>query len=116
MVKYKNIDEYINFQSLEVRSVLMKLRLLINKLAPECREDIKYGMPTFVLKGNLIHFAAYKSHIGLYPSPGPIEKFAKELSEYKTSKGAIQFPINKDLPWELIERIIKYRIEENLRS
>jgi len=116
MDNYRNIDEYINAQGDEVKSKLFKLRSIISSLAPDASEDIKYGMPTFVLKGNLIHFAVFKNHIGIYPSPGPIEKFKPELSEYKNSKGAIQFPLNQPMPWDLIERIVKYRIEENLKS
>jgi uncharacterized protein YdhG (YjbR/CyaY superfamily)/predicted RNase H-like HicB family nuclease len=81
--------------------------------APDATEAISYGIPTFKLHGNLVHFAAYKNHIGFYPTSGPIEAFKKELSGYKRSKGTVQFPINQSLPLGLIRTIVKYRVKEN---
>lgn len=115
MIKYKNIDEYIkNFPS-GVQKKLQQIRKIVQKLAPTATETISYGMPTFKVNGkNLVHFAAFKNHIGLYPTPSAITKFERELSKYKTSKGAIQFPMNEDLPIKLINKIIEYRNEENI--
>ncbi len=109
-----SINAYLKQFSPEVVAKLRTLRKIIQTLAPQAEEAIRYGMPTFRLNGNLIHFAAYENHIGLYPTPAPIEAFAKELKSYKTSKGAIQFPIDKPLPLTLIKKIIKYRVKQNL--
>lgn len=115
MEENKSIDEYIlNFPP-EVQEKLKTLRKVIKESAPEAEEKISYQMPTFVLHGNLVHFAAYKSHIGFYPAPSGIEAFKKELSEYKNSKGSVQFPIEKPLPYELISKIVKFRVLENIR-
>jgi uncharacterized protein YdhG (YjbR/CyaY superfamily) len=112
---YKNMDEYIAIFPKETQTLLKKIRATIKEVAPEAEEAIKYQMPTFVLKGiNLVHFAAFKNHIGFYPVPTGIEKFKKELSAYKTSKGAVQFPLDKPLPLELIRKIVKFRVKENL--
>jgi uncharacterized protein YdhG (YjbR/CyaY superfamily) len=111
----KNIDDYIKNEPKDIQKILQKIRLLVKKHSPKALEDIKYGIPTFVLNNkNLIHFAAFKKHIGLYPTPPVIIKFKKELSEYKTSKGAIQFPLEKEIQFELIEKIIKSRIDDFL--
>lgn len=110
----KNIDEYIQSFPAEVRTILNRLRQTIRKAAPEVEEAISYRMPTFKLNGNLVHFAAYKNHIGFYPTPSGIEAFEADLSIYKTSKGAIQFPIDKELPLELITKIVQFRVQENL--
>ncbi len=111
---FTSIDEYILQFPPEVRETLQTLRQVIKEAAPEAEEKINYQMPTFVLHGNLVHFAAYKSHIGFYPAPSGIEAFKEELSEYKSSKGAVQFPIKKPLPYELITRIVKFRVAENI--
>jgi uncharacterized protein YdhG (YjbR/CyaY superfamily) len=113
MIEYKNIDEYLkNFPS-EVQEKLQQVRNLVQKLAPTAIETISYGMPTFKLNGkNLVHFAGYKSHIGFYPTPSGITNFEKELSVYKTSKGTAQFKINDEIPEKLIEKIVRFRIEE----
>ena len=111
--KYKTIDEYIKMFPIEVRKILKKIRILIKNDAPEAEEAIKYQMPTFVLNGkNLIHFAAYEHHVGIYPTPSGIEEFKSELTQYKTSKGAIQFPLDKPIPYDLIKRITKFRVNE----
>lgn len=108
------IDEYISGFPSEVQEMLRQLRATINQAAPEARETINYAMPTFTLKGNLVHFAAYKNHIGFYPAPSGIEAFKDELQIYKWSKGSVQFPIDKPLPLNLISRIVKFRVIENL--
>ena len=110
--KPKTIAQYINKFPAKIRSILNLLKNAIKVTAPKASEKISYDMPTFTLNGkNLVHFAAFKNHIGFYPTPKPIVKFKKELKEYKTSKGAVQFPINKPLPFGLIKRMIKYKIK-----
>jgi uncharacterized protein YdhG (YjbR/CyaY superfamily) len=112
---YETIDEYILQFSPEVQETLKTLRKVIKEAAPSAGEKISYQMPTFVLHGNLVHFAAYKNHIGFYPAPSGIDAFKNELSEYKGAKGSIQFPIEKPLPYELISRMVKYRVAENIK-
>lgn len=107
----KNIDSYIAEFPIKVQKSLKQLRKLIQNLVPTATEDIKYGMPTFVLQGNLVHFAAYQNHIGFYPTPAVIVHFEKQLSPFQTSKGAIQFPIDEPLPFELIEQMVIYRLK-----
>ena len=109
----KSIDEYILQYPLEIQEILKTVRKTIKESAPNAEEKISYGMPTFVLNGNLVHFAAFKNHIGFYPTPNGINTFKQELSEYKTSKGAIQFPIGKPIPYEIISNIVKFRVCEN---
>ncbi len=109
----KNIDDYIKSFPEEVQQLLVQVRETIKKAAPNATEDIKYGMPTFVLNGNLVHFAAFKSHIGFYPVPTGIEAFKTELSVYKTGKGSVQFPIYEPIPLKLIEKIVAFRVSEN---
>src|SRR6266498_3067439 len=94
----KNIDEYITGFPHDVQAILSKIRLTIRKAAPDAQETIKYQMPTFTLNGNLVHFAAFKNHIGFYPVPTGIEKFKKELSVYEQGKGSVQFPIDQPMP------------------
>ncbi len=114
MDKIITIDQYILNFPLDVQKKLTKLRFAIIDNAPDVEEKISYQMPTFYLNGNLVHFAAYKNHIGFYPTPSAIEFFCEELKEYKTSKGAIQFSINEPLPYDLIKRIVEFRVKENL--
>lgn len=111
---YKDIDSYIKLQPKDVQVILEKVREAISKAAPEAEETINYGIPTFTLNGNLVHFAAYKSHIGFYPTPSAIEAFKKELSVYEGAKGSVQFPLDKAMPLTLISKIVKYRVKENL--
>lgn len=111
-----NIDEYIATFPQETQEILEKVRDTIRKAAPGAEEAIKYGIPTFTLKGNLVHFAAYKNHIGFYPDPSGIEKFIHELSAYREGKGTIQFPLNKPIPYDLISRVVAYRVKENLEK
>lgn len=110
------INEYILKFSPEVQEKLYNLRKVIKESAPTAEEKISYQMPTFALHGNLVHFAAFKNHIGFYPTPSGTETFKNELSIYKVSKGAIQFPIDEPLPFELISRIVKFRVEENMEK
>jgi len=112
----KNIDEYIAGFPNGVQVMLQKLRTTIRKAAPEAEETINYGIPTFTLKGNLVHFAAFKNHIGFYPAPSGIEAFKKELSVYEGAKGSVQFPIEKSLPLNLVSKIVKFRVKENLEK
>lgn len=110
--KFKTIDEYHLSFPKNIRNILETLRKTIKQIAPKAQEVISYNMPTFKLNKNLVHYAAYKEHIGFYPTPSPIKKFKDELVKYKTSKGAIQFPIDKPLPSALIKKMVKYRVME----
>jgi uncharacterized protein YdhG (YjbR/CyaY superfamily) len=111
-----SIDDYLLSTPAEIRHMLDQVRAVIIKAAPGAEEAISYGMPTFKLKGVVVHFALCKKHIGFYPAPSGIEAFKKELSPYKTSKGAIQFPLNKPLPLDLIAKIVKFRVKENMNK
>jgi uncharacterized protein YdhG (YjbR/CyaY superfamily) len=113
---YTTIDEYIAAFPADVQAILQKVRETIHKSAPEATEAISYQMPTFKLNGNLVHFAAFKSHIGFYPVPSGIEKFKKELSAYPQGKGSVQFPLDRPIPYALIARIVKFRVKENLEK
>lgn len=109
----KNINEYIKTFPADVQTKLQTIRNIISNVSPNAVETISYGMPTFKLNGkNLAHFAGYKNHIGFYPTPSGITNFEKELSIYKTSKGTAQFKIDSEIPKKLIEKIIKFRVEE----
>lgn len=116
MKDFTNIDEYIGEFSGDTKITLEKIRQTIQQTAPEAKEAIKYGMPTFVLNGNLVHFAAFKNHIGFYPAPSGIDAFIEELAVYRTGKGTIQFPMDKPIPYDLIIKVVKYRMEENLNK
>jgi uncharacterized protein YdhG (YjbR/CyaY superfamily) len=110
-----SIDEYIQSRPADVQKKLTQIRKLIRSVAPEATEKISYQMPTFFLNGNLVHFAAFKNHIGFYPGSGRIVfgTFKKELAKYKSGKGSVQFPLDEALPLALIRRIVKFRAEEN---
>ena len=118
ITKPQNIDEYIAGYPQEIQQILRQIRAKINKAAPGTEETISYGIPTFTIGGKyLVYFAAYKNHIGLYPVPGATEEFEKDFSSYKTSgKGTIQFPLDKPMPLELITKIVKFMVEENLKK
>ncbi len=107
------IDEYIASFPKDIQQLLNTMRTTIQKAAPKAEEAIKYAMPTYVQDGNLVHFAAFKNHIGFYPAPDGITSFKKELAAYKTSKGAIQFPLDKPIPVGLVREIVKYRVKMN---
>ena len=111
---FDSIDEYIATFPSEIQKILEEIRATIKAAAPEAEEKISYQMPTFTLKGNLVHFAAFKKHIGFYPVPTGIEKFKKELSVYQGSKGSVQFPLDQPIPYNLIGKIVKFRVKENL--
>jgi uncharacterized protein YdhG (YjbR/CyaY superfamily) len=110
------IDEYIAGFPKATQDILQKIRQTIHAAAPEAQEAISYQMPTFKLHGNLVHFAGYTHHIGFYPIPSGIEKFKADLSVYKQGKGSVQFPLDQPIPYDLISRIVKFRVEENLRK
>jgi uncharacterized protein YdhG (YjbR/CyaY superfamily) len=112
-IKYNTIDEYIAAIPKDIQTLLEQMRATIRKASPEAKEAISYGIPTFKFNGNLVHFAAFKNHIGFYPTPGGIEEFEKELSVYKQGKGSVQFPLDKPLPLTLITKIVKYRTKKN---
>ena len=107
-----NIDEYIAGFPKDIQEMLEAIRATIKKAAPEAEEAIKYGMPTFTLNGNLVHFAAFTHHIGFYPTPRGIAEFAKELSMYRGGKGSIQFPLDQPMPLTLISKIVKFRVKK----
>lgn len=113
---YTTIDEYIATFPKDIQTILQKIRETIRKSAPEATEAISYQMPTFKLNGNLVHFAAFKNHIGFYPVPSGIEKFKKELSAYKGAKGSVQFPLDRPIPYALISKIVKFRVKENFEK
>jgi uncharacterized protein YdhG (YjbR/CyaY superfamily) len=112
----RDIDEYIGGFPEDIRERLEQVRATIRKAAPEAEEAIKYRMPTFVLNGNLVHFAAFKNHIGFYPAPQGIEEFKEELSAYQGAKGSVQFPYDQPIPFDLISRIVKFRAAKNLEK
>lgn len=110
----KTIDEYIANFPADVQEKLQQIRMTIRKAAPQAEETINYQMPTFTLKGNLVHFAAFVHHIGFYPAPSGIEKFKDELVGYKQAKGSVQFPLDQPIPFDVIAKIVEYRVQENL--
>ncbi|TDO73646.1 uncharacterized protein YdhG (YjbR/CyaY superfamily) [Flavobacterium chryseum] len=111
--KPKNIDEYIGSFDNDVQEILEKVRDTIQKAAPEAKEKISYSMPAFEQNGIVVYFAAFKNHIGLYALPSGHEAFKEELSKYKTGKGSVQFPLDKPMPFDLITKIVKFRVKEN---
>lgn len=113
---FKDIDEYIAIQTPEVQILLEQMRQTIKNAAPEAEELISYNMPAFKYHGMLVYFAAYKNHIGFYATPTGHSEFKEELSIYKQGKGSVQFPLNQALSLELISRIVKFRMEENLKK
>jgi uncharacterized protein YdhG (YjbR/CyaY superfamily) len=112
---FKSIDEYIASFPSDIQEVLQSIRETVHKAAPDATEAISYQMPTFKLKGkNLVHFAAFKNHIGFYPTPNGIEEFKEELSQYKGAKGSVQFPLAQPMPYDLISRIVIFRVKGSL--
>jgi uncharacterized protein YdhG (YjbR/CyaY superfamily) len=112
----QNIDEYIATFPDDIQKILQKIRITIKKAAPDAEEAIKYQIPTFTLKGNLVHFAAFKNHIGFYPAPTAIEEFKDELSVYEGAKGSVRFPLDKPIPFDLLSRIVRFRVKKNLEK
>jgi uncharacterized protein YdhG (YjbR/CyaY superfamily) len=108
-----NIDDYISSCEKEFQPTLSKIREVIKLAAPEATEAIKYGMPAFVQNGVLVYFAACKKHIGFYPTPSALNAFKDELADFNGSKGAVQFPINQPIPFELIRKMTEFRVMEN---
>ena len=113
---YGSIDEYIATFPKGIQKILEEVRETIKASAPQADEKISYQMPTFFLKGNLVHFAAHKNHIGFYPTPSGIQAFERELSTYESAKGSVQFPLDQPMPLDLISRIVKFRVAENLEK
>jgi uncharacterized protein YdhG (YjbR/CyaY superfamily) len=111
-----NVDEYIAGFPVKIQKKLQEMRATIKAAAPEAQEKISYQMPAYALKGVLVYFAAQKHHIGFYPTSSGIEKFKAEFAEYVWSKGAVQFPYDRPLPLELVKKIVKFRVEENLKK
>jgi len=113
-LKFKTIDEYIKTFPTNTRKTLTDMRNIIQKSAPVAKEKISYNMPAFEWNGILVYFAAYKNHLGFYPTSSGMKAYKDELTPYKFSKGAIQFPLNQPLPNKLISKIVKFRLEEHL--
>ncbi len=114
--KFETIDEYIATFPKDVQDILEKLRLTIRKAAPDAKETISYQMPAFKLNGNLVYFAAWKTHIGLYPTSSATEAFKKELAPCEVSKGTVRFPLDKPIPFDLVTKIVTYRVKENMEK
>ena len=106
------VDEFIAKYPPDVQEVLQKIRAIIREVAPDAQEKIGYGIPTFTLNGNLVHYSALKNHVGFYPTPSGIEKFKKQLSKYEGAKGSVQFPLDQPIPYELIRKITEFRVKE----
>ena len=112
--KPTTIDDYIAAFPTDVQEILQKVRETIKTAAPQATEAISYGMPTFKLEGNLVHFGAFKEHLGFYPVPSGLEQFKEELAQYKGGKGSVQFPYDRPMPYALITKIVQFRVTENL--
>lgn len=114
-IRIKTIDEYIATFPQNIQDILEDVRKAIRDSAPDAQEAITYGVPTFKLNGNLVHFAAYKKHLGFYPAgSSAIEAFKTELSNYSLSKGTIRFPLDEPIPLELVKKIVKFRVKQNV--
>lgn len=113
---YTTIDEYINLFEPEVQEKLQQVRKVIHENAPQATEKISWDMPTFYLNGNLIHFAAFKNHIGIYPGADGVVFLQDKITEYKSTKGAVQFPLNKPIPFNLIKEVVEFRVQQNLET
>ena len=111
--KYKTVQDYLSAQQAPAKTLLQQMRSTIKEAAPEAEEVISYNMPALKLNGMLVWYAAFKNHIGFYPRPSGLEAFKKEISVYKSTKGAVQFPMDQPLPLALVTKIVKYRVKEN---
>ena len=111
-----SVEAYIAGFPEEIQAILQRVRATIKEAAPDAQEAIKYGLPTMVLHGNLVHFGAFRDHIGFYPTPSGIEAFRDELRPYRLRKGTVQFPLDEPIPYVLIRRITRYRVQENLEK
>ncbi len=117
LTKVRDIDEYIRSFPPDTREVLEQMRRTVREAAPDAGEAIRYGIPTFRLDGvNLVHFAAFPDHIGFYPTPTAIAAFSRELVTYRQGKGSVQFPIGEPVPWDLVRRMVRFRVEESGRD
>jgi uncharacterized protein YdhG (YjbR/CyaY superfamily) len=116
ILKIKTIDEYIKAFEPKIQKTLNEIRSYIKTIAPEAIEKISYGIPTFYLNGNLVHFAAFKGHYGIFPSPSGIDAFEKELAPYRTGKGTLRFSLDKPIPWNTIKKVVLFRVKENLNK
>jgi uncharacterized protein YdhG (YjbR/CyaY superfamily) len=117
MEKIKTIDEYIETFEPEIQKTLGKIRAFIKKEVPEATEKISYGMPTFYLNGNLIHFAAFSDHYSIFPCPSGVDKaFERELIPHRTGKGTLWFRIDKPIPWDLVKKVVQFRVKENKKK
>lgn len=115
--KVETIDEYIAMFPPNVQDILKEVRKTIQENAPNAQEAISYGIPTFKLNGNLVHFAAFKNHIGFYPGgSSAIQAFKEELSPYKQGKGSVQFPLDKPIPFQLVKKMVKFRVKQNQKT
>jgi uncharacterized protein YdhG (YjbR/CyaY superfamily) len=112
----KTIDEYIAGCEPGAQKTLQELRNFVKSEIPGAAEKISYGMPTFYLNGNVVHFAAFKDHYGFFPGPSGIDAFEKELAPYRSGKGTLRFPFNKPIPWDMLKKVIRHRVEENLNK
>jgi uncharacterized protein YdhG (YjbR/CyaY superfamily) len=112
----RTIDEYIGNFSPNIQKTLQEIRNFIKAEVPEATEKISYGMPTFYLNGNLVHFAAFKDHYGFFPSPSGIDEFEKDIGQYRTGKGTLRFELDKPLPWKILKKVIQFRVNENLQK
>lgn len=110
--EFDTVDEYIASYPKDVQAILERIRGIVRKAAPVAEERIAYGMPTYKMRRNLVHFAAFKGHIGLYPTPSATGAFAVELEHYESGKGSIRFPLDKPIPYDLIRRIVEFRVSE----
>jgi len=115
-IKFKTVHEYISTFPAATQRILKKLHKTIKEAAPEADELISYNMPAFKFHGVLVYYAAYKNHIGFYPTGSGIEAFKKEIAGYKNSKGAVQFPLDKPLPLDLITKMVKFKVKTNLKK
>ena len=116
MKKHRDIDTYIAHYPKGVQLLLQKMRTTIKKAAPTAQEAISYGIPTYKLNGNLVHFGAFKDHVSFFPTSSGTAAFKEEISKYKVAKGTIQFPLDKPLPLGLITKIVRFRVKENLKK
>lgn len=116
MEKIKTIDEYIEAFEPNIQNTLTEIRNFIKNEVPEATEKMAYGIPTFYLNGNLVHFAAFKSHYGFFPSPSGIDAFKDELTPYRSGKGTLRFPISEPIPWNIIKKVVEFRVKENMNK
>lgn len=109
---YESIDEYIASYPPPIQRTLRQVRLTIRKVAPDAQEVMKYGIPTFVYHENLVHFGGFQKHLGFYPTPDGISEFADELASYESAKGSVQFPYDRPIPFDLITKIVRFRVKQ----